>query len=213
MDDFDYRVLTITHFSFVINVFFSVSKGIAGWFASSAWLITLAAYYLLLCISKVLLLRASRKIGKIENKQEQNIRQWRAYRLCGTILLFMTIVLQGVVVLLMKTKNQFTYNEILILAVAAYDFYCLISSIVYMAKNRKKHTPIIVAIKSVSFATSLVSMLSLQSAMFASYGGRGDVAKQNIMNMATGSAVSVTLLGLGGIMIWRATKAIKKIRK
>ena len=81
-----------------------------------------------------------------------------------------------------------------------------------MVRTRKKHSPVVVAIKSVSFAASLVSMLSLQTAMFVSYGEKNGSAMQNMMNLITGSAVCLLLLALGLIMTARSGAKLAELR-
>lgn len=210
-DDFSYRTVTMAGISFVMNMLFAVSKGVVGWISTSFWMITFAAYYMVLCLSKLILLGTRFKLRKIDNKKMREIKEWKAYRFCGILLMMLTIVLQGMVVLIMKTGSQFTYHEILLLLIATVDFYSLIVSIVYMIRNRGIHTPIIAAIKNISFASSLVSILSLQTAMFASYGADMDLQQKKVMNLLTGSAVCILILAFGGYMIWNARKNLKRL--
>lgn len=151
-----------------MNILLALAKGAAGWLTTSWWLISLSAYYLILCILKFLLLQNSRQLTKLKNQSQRVQKEWKAYRICGLLFLVMTLVLLGVVILIVSEGNQFTYGKTLIFVVALYDFTCLISSIISIFRVRKQHTPTIVAIKMIGFATALVSMLSLQTAMFAS---------------------------------------------
>lgn len=121
----------------------------------------------------------------------------------------MTLVLFGVVVLIMKLDSKFTYHGTLIFAVAAWDFYNLTMAIIYMVRKRGKHTPIISAIKMLKFATALVSMLSLQTAMFASFGGGTETEMKRWMNLATGSVVCLMIFGIGLYMVIQANRNVK----
>lgn len=211
VDDFSYRTITLTGISYVINTLFAVSKGVVGWFLASFWMITFAAYYMVLSLSKLILLSTKFKIRKEDSKTKSEIKEWKAYRFCGILLMLLTIVLQGMVVLIMKTGSQFSYHEILLLLIATVDFYSLISAIIYMIRNRGVHTPIIAAIKNISFASSCISILSLQTAMFASYGADTDLQQKNLMNLLTGSAICILILIFGIYMVWNAKKNIKKL--
>lgn len=212
-NDFSFRTLTFTYASFALNIAFALAKGVAGWVSASWWLISLSAYYFVLCISKFLLLRNSRKLGQVKDQTLRVAQEWKAYRICGILFLLMTLVLLGVVVLIVLEGNQFIYYGILIFVVAMYDFYCLISAIVQMIRTRKQHTPTIVAIKTIGFATALVSMLSLQTAMFASFGAdTGDDFKR-WMNFIVGTVVCVLLCFMGIFMILQANKKIKTIKE
>lgn len=211
--DFSFRTVTFTYISFALNILLALAKGIAGWVSGSWWLITLSVYYIILCISKFLLLRDSRKLDMLKDQSRREEKEWRAYRICGIMLLFMTIVLLGIVILITLEGNEFSYYGILIFVVAVYDFYCLITAIVYMLRTRKLHTPIIAAIKTIRFAAALVSMLSLQTAMFASFGSGTEGVYKTFMNISVGLLVCVLLLLTGIIMIIQSTRKIKSCRK
>jgi len=211
-DDYGYRTVVFGYCSLVLNIVFAVSKAVAGWYFSSVWLMVLAGYYLLLCITKSLLLRSGRKASRIHDEKQRALHEWKAYRLCGILLALLTVTLQGIVIMIIENGSTFSYQGYLIFVVAMYDFYCLISSIVYMAKTRKKHSPSVVAIKYISFATSLVAILSLQTAMFASFANQKmEAEKQQLMNTVTGSAVCLLLIILGVVMIVQAGRQIKKL--
>lgn len=211
MDDYGYRTIMIAYVSFFVNISFAVYKGITGWLSFSAWLITLAVYYLILCFIRMWMIQTSMRAGKTSDKGSRLRKEWKAYRFCGAMLIVLTIVLQGMVVLIMRKRSSFRYHGVLIFVVAMYDFYCLIASIVYQVRNRKKHTPVIVAIKNISFATALVSMLSLQTAMFASFGQSTGKNMQDTMNLITGTAVCLMLLGTGVLMIRKSSKELRKL--
>lgn len=210
LDDYSFRTVTFAYGSLALNVIMTLAKGASGWISGSWWPITFSAYYMILCIARFVLIKSSRKLARLENADEREKQEWKAYRVCGGLLLTMTVVLFGVVVLIVKDGNRFTYYGFLIFAVALWDFYCLTTAIIYMIRNRKRHSPIIVAIKTIGFASALVSILSLQTAMFASFGG--GYAFQNMMNLVTGSAVSLTLLATGLIMLIKSTKKLRQYR-
>lgn len=210
--DFSFRTILFTYVSFALNILFALAKGVAGCVSASWWLFSLSAYYLVLCISKLMLLRSSRRLDKLGNQSLREQKEWKAYRICGILFLMMTLVLFGVVVLIVTEGNEFTYDGTLIFVVALYDFYCLTASIVSMIRTRKQHTPVIVAIKTIGFATGLVSMLSLQTAMFASFGTDSDTGFKDLMNLLSGFGVCVLLFSIGLIMIIQSTNKIKQFK-
>lgn len=213
IDDYSFRTLIFASLSFCANAFFAVTKGLTGWYSSSDWLISLSVYYLILCILKFYLLRNSRKIRKAAESYHQQELEWKAYRMSGMLLIVLTVVLQGILLLIVKKGEIFTYNSNLIIAVAAYDFYSLGSSVVYMLKTRKKHSPTIVSIKSINFATSLVAMLSLQTSMFAVYGINGSAGMERTLNLLTGSIVCVCVFVMGIGMVYKARKGLLGLRQ
>ena len=118
-DDYSYRTVVFTYASFGANALLAVSKGIAGWLSSSAWLMTLAAYYLILCAAKLFLLKSG---GRGGDETDRLRREWKAYRICGIMLMLLTVVTLGAVVLILKAGGSFSYAGVLIYVVAMYDF-------------------------------------------------------------------------------------------
>lgn len=212
VNDYSFRTVVFTYTSFALNISFAMAKGLAGLLSYSWWLISLSAYYLVLCISKLLLLRSSHKLAGLESPCLRKQKEWKTYRICGILFLVMTLVLMGIVALIISEGNEFTYDDTLIFVVAMYDFYCLTASIVYMIRTRKQHTPIIVAIKTIGLASALVSMLSLQTAMFAAFGTQADIAFKERMNLISGAACCVLLFLIGIAMIMKSNRKIKIIK-
>ena len=209
-DDHAYRIRMTGYASLVLNVLLALSKAVAGWYSSSDWLIVLAAYYAVLCLTRFWVLERTRRADAEADERVRLRKEWQTFRICGLLLIVLTAVLQGVVIKIVKDDSAFSYQGTLIFVAAMYDFYCLISAIVYMVKTRGKHTPATVAVKAISLATSLVAMLSLQTAMFASFGAQGgtDRTGRQLMNTVTGSAVCVLLLATGIIMVVQSAKKL-----
>lgn len=212
-EDTAFRTVVSGHLSMTGNFFFVLTKAAAGWYYSSSWLWALALYNLALCLTKAAVLRMGRGGKGGETKRERLEREWNTYRLCGVLLLVMTSTLQGIIILILEQGKTFSYGGTLIFVIALYDFYSLISSIVYMAKTRKKHSPAVVSIRTVSVASSLVSMLTLQTAMFASFGSGMEREKQQLMNLITGTAVCAILILWGILMVRRSGKERNIIRE
>lgn len=210
-DDYAFGTMVFGYGSLALNSFFAMSKAIVGWRLSSVWLIALSVYYLALCLTKSLVLHRGRRYVPGETEGERLRREWKIYRMCGVLLLGITFTLMGVIVLIINAGNRFTYRGALIFAVAAYDFYCLIHSIVYMVRMRKKHSPVIVSVKSINFATSLTAMLTLQTAMFASFSDGLDLDMQKIMNIMTGTVVCAILVLWGALMVRRSGKELRRL--
>lgn len=210
MEDDAFRIVLAGYGSLAGNSALALSKILAGWWFSSRWLMVLAAYYLVLCVTKFLILRSTRANRPLKKGESPLAREWKAYRLCGCLLVVLSFALQGVAILIVKEGQGFRYHGYLIFAVALYDFSCLAASLTYLIRKRNVHAPAIVAIKYISLATSLVSMLSLQTAMFASFGQETPPETQRFMNLLTGTAVCGLLAVLGIAMILTANKKAKR---
>lgn len=210
-DNYSLRTVVFAYGALGVNAFLALTKGAAGWYFGSDWLSTLAMYYLLLCVIRFTLLRASRKVTALTDQDARMRKEWKACRVCGEVFMGMTVILMGIVVLITAEGFTFVYDGLLIYAVAAYDFFCLTKAIVYMGKNRKNHTPLIVAIKSVNLAAALVSILSLQTAMFAAFGSDMETVVQTRMNLATGAAVCMMIFLFGFFMAVHSKKRMKAL--
>lgn len=53
LDDDTFRIVSMGYGSLVFNSLLAASKIVAGWWFSSAWLMLLAGYYLVLCVTKI----------------------------------------------------------------------------------------------------------------------------------------------------------------
>jgi hypothetical protein len=211
MADYSFRTVTMTYGTLAMDVLLALMKAVAGWYFASAWLMVLAGYYAVLCVARFLLLRNSRRLAALTYKSERRRHELKAYRLSGALLIAMTVALQGVVILIVRDGQSFFYHGTLIFAVALYDFYCLTRAIVYMVGTRKMHSPVLVSIKTFSFASALVAMLSLQTAMFASFGNDLNPGIRQLMNALTGSSVCLVLLTFGIFMMIGANRRLRRV--
>ena len=94
---------------------------------------------------------------------------------------------------------------------AAYTFTAFTMAIINMVKYRKYHSPILSAVKQISFASALVSMLSLETAMLAAFGDTTDSGFSRIMTASTGACVCSIILIMAICMIAHSTKQIKAL--
>ena len=58
----------------------------------------------------------------------------------------------------------------------------------------------------------MVSVLSLETALLAEFGGDDDPEFRNIMTGATGGGVCTIVIGMAIYMIWQANKALKQTK-
>lgn len=189
LHDLSFRAGTSLRASLVVNGLFGCFKLAIGTYLRSWWEVTFGAYYIVLALARFLLLRDWSPGSDL-------VLEWRNRRRCGGLLLALDVPLVGVAVLVVMDGYGKNYPGYLIYAAAFYTFYCVISGIVAQIRSRKYKSPAVSAAKSLSFANALVSLLSLQTAMFAAFGG--DAAFQNRMNAYTGAGVcaAIALLGL-----------------
>ena len=77
-------------------------------------------------------------------------------------------------------------------------------------RYRKLGSPVLSTAKIVSLSGALVSMLNLETAMFAQFGADMPPEHQRIFIILTGAGVSVTIVTLSVILIVNANKEIRR---
>lgn len=207
LEEASFRTETSLYTGFSINLLYAGTKFFSGILYSSVWFVTLAVYYILLAVMRFSLLYYVRKTG-LGGKGRKS--EWRRYRLCGIILLFMNAALSGMVILAVYENNGFIYPGLLIYIMAMYAFYAIITAVMNVIKFRKYGSPVLSAAKVVNLTAALVSMLSLETAMLTQFGAADDETFRRIMTASTGAGVCVIVLGMAFYMIVRSTREVKK---
>ena len=123
----------------------------------------------------------------------------------GILLLALNFALTGVILLTIAQDTAKRYSEVVVISIATYTFYKIIMAVANMVKVRKTRSPVLIAIRNIGTADALVSMLTLQATMLASFQGKGGL-DANRMNAITGMVVCVLILALGVSMIHYAFK-------
>lgn len=198
-----FRVKISLYGSLGVNLAYAAFKLVAAILYASFWFGAVAIYYIVLAVMRFLMLRHMRA-GSRDLRGE-----YKLYGLCGGLLFAMDLALTSVFYQMIHSGRGYTYPGTLIYAAAAYAFYCLTMAIVSLVRFRRLHSPALSAAKFISLSAALVSMFTLQTAMFASFGG--DAQFQCIMNLATGCGVCAIVFGLSVYMVVRAGRNLKKI--
>ena len=202
-----FRAETGLYQGFFINLLYAGIKMFSGIFYKSIWFVTLAVYYILLAVMRASLLHYVRWTGK--NK----ISEWKRYRLCGIILLFMNIALTGIVILVVLENSGFEYPGILIYVMAMYAFYAMVTAVRNVVKFRRYGSPVMSAAKMINLTAALVSMLSLETAMLTQFGAAEAPIFRQVMTASTGACISIIVLGMAVYMIVRSAKQLKHMKQ
>lgn len=192
-----------------INLLYMLLQLGSGCYYQSNWFYTLAGYYALLAAIRFFLLKETLK----EAPGENTFMEYLHYRLCGIILLLINIALAVMVTYIVWQNPIQAYNEILTIAMAAHTFYSMTVSVLDVLKYRHHESPVILAAKSVSLATALVSLLSLENVMLVTFSSGNDLMFRQIMTTITGAVVCLLVLAMAIYMIVRSTKEIKLLRR
>lgn len=201
-----FRTETSLYQGLFINLLYVALKFGSGIYYRSIWFVSLAVYYLLLAVMRFSLLHY------VRSRKDDRVSEWKRYRFCGIVLLFMNQALAAIVVIVVEQNKGFEYAGFLIYAMALYAFYAVITSVINVVKFRKYGSPIMSAAKAINLTAAVVSMLSLETAMLAQF-GEDDVKFRQIMTSATGAGVCVIVLGMAVFMIVKSTKILKNINQ
>ena len=88
----------------------------------------------------------------------------------------------------------------------------MILMVMNVVKYRKYRSPVMSAAKVVSLAATLVSMLSLETAMLTQFGSTDSEMSRRIMTACTGAGVCTIILAMAVYMIYHATRELKCAR-
>jgi hypothetical protein len=172
----------------------------------SYWFLILAVYYVIMAAMRLLLVVYVRvqKIGTHLSGE------WKRSRTCAFILLLTNLTLSGAVLMILYQNRGYIYPGVMIYVMAMYTFYALTMSVVDLVRYRSMGSPVMSTAKIVSLSAALVSMLNMETAMFAQFGAEMTQEHQRIFIILTGAGVSVTVVALSAFLIVKATKEIRR---
>lgn len=208
MTDRVFRTNISLSVSFAISILYAFLNVWSWHMLRSYWFMVLAVYYVIMAVMRYLLVRYVRiqKIGT------SILGEWKRSRVCAYILLLINLSLSGAVLMILYQSKGYDYPGIMIYVMALYTFYAAIHAIVDIVKYRKLGSPVMSTAKIVSLSGALVSMLNLETAMFAQFGGDMSPENQRIFIILTGAGVSITVVTLSVILIVNANKEIRRIK-
>lgn len=208
INDADFRARVLLYRGLIVNLLFVAFKLTAGLVYGSFWFGAVAAYYAVLSVMRFILLRNERQAKTHEDNIERFVHGLRAYRFCGYLMFALTAAMSGMIFQMVWQNRGYQYPWMFIYVLAVYTFYCMTMAIINLVKYRSMDNPVLSAAKMLSFAGALMSILILQTAMLAEFGG-GDDGFRQVANAATGGGISVIVFAMAVFMIVRANKKLK----
>lgn len=208
LTDVSYKTHVGLYISLGINLLYILTNAVSAYIYQTYWFAIFAIYYGIMALMRFLLVRY---VGK-NSIGESRMGELKRSRTCASILLTVNITLSGVVLMMVYYGRGFQYQGVLIYVIALYTFYTITIAIKDMIKYRKYQSPVMSVSKIIKFASSLFSMLFLETAMFAQFGGDTSESVKRIMIMATGAGISVIVAGMSVYVIARTTKEMKEYK-
>lgn len=209
LTDAAFRTHVSLYLSLGINVLYAGLNVFFYFMNQSNWFLVLTIYYIILSAMRFLLVRYVQfhGIGK------ERLGELKRARLCSIILLNLNFVLSGAVLMILYQNKGYEYPGILIYAMAAYTFYTTIFAIINLVKYRKYKSPVMTASKIISLSSALVSMLSLETAMFSQFGQSMSLKGQRLMIVLTGAGISAAVIGMSAYMIIKTSRELELVNE
>jgi len=211
VQDFEWRSIVNAHVSLVINLAFAALKLYMSIAYMSLWFAAIAGYYAVLSLTRFFLLRNYHRLRKIESSENRRVHSLRVYQTCGFSLFALTAALLGAVWQMVFAARSYIYPGVLIYAVAAFAFYSIITAARNLIRVRILDNPIVAAAKLIGFASALVSILALQTAMFATFGTEHSTRFAQYMNAASGTLICFGILALAVMAVVAVRSELAKI--
>jgi len=192
--------------SLLINLIYVMINAISGVMYRTYWFGIFAVYYGIIAVMRYLLVRFVMRNPIGTNP----LGELKRARLCSYILLTVNMSLSGAVLMMVTFNRGFHYQGFLIYVIAMYTFYTTTTAIIDMVKYRKYESPVMSVTKVIKMASALFSLLFLETAMFAQFGGDTPTRTKKIMIMMTGAGISIAVVGMAIYMIVQTSKKIKQ---
>lgn len=206
--DLQFRVKLSLYGSLSVNLLYAALQLGSGIYYHSAWFYALSGYYAILATMRFFLLKETRngELGK-------NIfLEYLHYRLCGVLLLILTLALSVIAFYIVSQNRGFEHNEIITIAMATYTFFAFTMAVINLAKKKNRQSPVFSAVRCITMAAAVVSVLSLEASMISAF-GREDQMFRKVMTASTGAAVCAAVLAMAVFMIVHSTGEIRKIKR
>lgn len=174
--------------SLIFNGAYITLKSVVAIVFHIPWLLALAAYYLIVFLMKTLILFARRK-------------KMNTPLFLGVFLIIMAFPLTFIARDLVRESFAFSYPGMLIYVFALYSFIFLSTSIYGFIKHRKSDDINYKCYRTMSLSLSVVTLLTLQSAMFSSFREEDDAIFVPIMHGILSLVVVAVVVALGIYLI------------
>lgn len=202
LTDKDLRMRVSMYRGLIINLVFAIFKVILGVISHSAWLYAMAAYNVILSVMRSVVVLHSQKKGLTEEEEQK--RNLHTAWVCGWLMLLLNVAISAIMYMVIVLKQTIVYHEIVVIALAAYTFYCFTMAIVNVVKYNKRNMMYSI-VKRIDLAKAIVSIFTMQVAMLTQFGQDGDM-DIGMMNTMTGIAVTISINTIAAFMLHKVSK-------
>lgn len=194
--------------SVLFNAVYAVFQLVLGLWHHSVWFYSMAGYYLLLAGMRLMLVKYTH--SHVPGEQQE--AEWRKYRLCGVLLMLITLALAIFIAYFVLRIREFEHHEITTISMATYTFASLTMAIIGVIRYKRYGSPAFSAAKSISLVSAVVSVLTLENAMLTAFGQQNEETFRQMMLGLTGVAVVIAVQSIAIYMIVNANVNLKRAR-
>jgi len=213
LESYELRSIFASALALICNLIYMAFLWIMAVRSASIWYASLAVYCILLMSARGgIIYEGWRNEHRSEEEQLQpNEIQKDNLKICtycGILLITVTLSLTVAVVRMLDVGADFRIARFMVYVFTAFTLYKVISVISQFIKGRTKSDFLLFSVRYINFAATLVSILTLQTAIFAAFPPAFDAS---LANAISGAIVCLALVGLGIRMILFSTKHKKNL--
>lgn len=207
--NYEFRSLAFTLCSFVSNIGYTIVLMALGLQSESVWFGASAVYYILLSSARGGVLLQNVRDERRYKNDEVALQRAKAgtYRYCGIVMIALTMAMAMSVVHTMGIGVGETRSPVwTVYLLAAYALYRIVASGYNFVKASKQDDFAVRSVRYLNLAAALVSLLTLQTALFNTFFSEVDPL---LFTAVSGFTVCVIMLSLG-IYIISFSSAVRK---
>ena len=175
------------------NLLYGLFNGVLGVVLHSGWFLSMFAYYVVLGLTRLYAVSTARKA------EARAVRQ--AMRFVGAGLILLAGILSLIVMLTISDAVGTSYNIAVMIAIAAFTFFIVTKAVVSAVQASRRRDELAIMLRSVSCASAVGSILSLERSMLSTFGSSTD-RFTFVMEGASGLVgfLIVTILGVSMLL-------------
>lgn len=208
MSDQRYRMMICAAIIFVLDAFYTIYHGLFGIINFSPWFVAMCIFYGILAAIRLAAVLCEYKKQDAASEDTEKF----VMKLSGVLLAVLSFVLAVVNYISLSQNIVTKYEEVIMIAIATYTFYKITMAIIRAVRQRRNLSPLLVTLRSITYAEAAASLLTLQRSMLVSF---GEINGKQIclMNAVTGAAVCMFVLRVGISMIENSVRKEKMMKK
>ena len=187
-----FRIVFSAGCTLVMNLLYGLAHGVFGVLDASAWLLTMAAYHILLGVMR---------FGAVLTERRRGSERF-VMRFCGGMLMVLALVLGASTVLSIWQERAVPHGMIVMLTIAVYTFWKMTMAIVHTVQAHQSGTPLTRTIRNITLASALASLMTMQRSMLVSFEGEMSAGEAMLLNVLTGGAVCILVFLMGLNMLF-----------